>query len=287
MRLAASNIAWSPGEARAAYGLLRRHGAAGLEIAPRLTFPGEADPFRPAAPALAALRAELAAFGLQPVSMQALLFGLPQAQLFGSDGQVAAFEQAIARAIDLAGELGIANLVLGAPRNRAYPATVTWAEAAARAGVVLRRLGERALAAGARLALEPTPAAYGTNFLTTVTQAAGFVAALDHPGIALNLDLGALYQNDETDQAAALYDLAGGRVSHVHVSEPDLAAAPADPDRLTAIAASLLGRGYEGWFSIEMREAGSGALEALDRALRDTARALAAARRATGEGTDA
>jgi sugar phosphate isomerase/epimerase len=287
MRLAVSNIAWSPGHAPAAYGLMRRHGATGLEIAPRLAFPGEDDPFRPSASALAALRAELAAFGLRAVSMQALLFGLPGAQLFGSAEQVAAFERAIERAIDLAGTLDIANLVLGAPRNRAYPEALTAADANARAAALLRRLGDRALAAGARLAVEPTPAAYGTNFLNTVAQAAAFVAALDHPGVTLNFDLGALYQNAEADRAETLYDLAGGRVSHVHVSEPDLAAAPADPGRLTAIAGSLLARGYEGWFSIEMRETPDGGLGALERALRDTAGALAAARRAAGEGTDA
>lgn len=271
MKLAISNIGWTPDLARDAYALMARHGFTGLEIAPGLTFPGEADVFHPSAPALAAFRANLAEFGLTPVSMQSLLFGVSGAQIFGTAEELANFERAMDRAIGLAETLGIPNLVFGSPKNRAYPDGMTPQQVEAHSGAVFRRLGDRALAAGTRIALEPNPADYGTNFLTTVEEAARYVAALDHPGITLNFDLGAQAMNGEQDRAAALYELAGGRVSHVHISEPHLAPAPADPARLATIASDLLARGYQHWFSIEMRAPDSGVLEQLAASLASVA----------------
>ena len=135
----------------------------------------------------------------------------------------------------------------------------------------------RMLAAGTRIALEPNPAAYDTNFLNTVEQAARYVAWLDHPGVTLNFDIGALHMNGEVAATADLYAIAGRRVSHVHVSEPHLAAAPADGAVLAGIAQALLAQGYDRWFSIEMRGAPTGALAQLAASLGRTAQAFTAA----------
>jgi sugar phosphate isomerase/epimerase len=255
MKLAISNIAWPPGLARDAYELMAAHGFAGLEIAPALAFPEAADPFVPDPAAVARFREQLDEFGIQVVSMQSLLFGVAGAQLFGSLPERTAFEVAIRRAIDLAERLGIPNIVFGSPRQRAYPPEMSPDRALAEAAAVFTRLGDRARAAGTVIAIEPNPATYGTNFLTTVAQAARFVARSQHPAITLNYDLGALYANGEVADTAAAYRAAGGRVSHVHISEPELAPAPADPAQLGRIAEILLGEGYSGWFSIEMRQA--------------------------------
>lgn len=253
MNCAMSNIAWLPAEARAVYALLQRHGFTGLEVAPGLALPDEADPFRPSAAGLRAFRADCADFGLTPVSMQSLLFGTSGAQLFGTADECAALEAGIERAIALAETLGIPNLVFGSPRNRAYPPGMTADAARDHAAAVFTRLGDKARAAGAVLALEPNPASYGTNFLTTLGEAAQFVTALAHPGVTLNYDIGALLAEGAADHAAARYAAAGGRVSHVHISEPELTPAPADAHQFAAIARALIAAGHTGWFSIEMR----------------------------------
>ncbi|WP_338332309.1 sugar phosphate isomerase/epimerase family protein [Acetobacter sp. LMG 32666] len=253
MKLAISNIAWQPAQARDIYALMREYGFAGLEIAPGLAFPDEADPFAPSPAAASAFRNELDTFGLQPVSMQSLLFGVVRAQLFGTSAEQSQFEQAMLRAIGLAECLGIPNLVFGSPKNRAYPTCMSSTEAHAHAAEVFQRLGEHAVRAGTRIAIEPNPASYGTNFLTTVAETAEFVAALNHPGITLNYDLGALYANAETGDAGVIYQAARGHVSHVHLSEPSLAPAPASPEALASIARTLLQLGYRNWFSLEMR----------------------------------
>ncbi|MFM5932184.1 MAG: sugar phosphate isomerase/epimerase family protein [Novosphingobium sp.] len=282
VKLAVSNIAWAPDEAEAACALLAAHGATGLEIAPGLAFADQDDRLRPSAGAIAALKQRLDHFGLALVSMQSLLFGVSGAQLFGSAEERERLEQGLYRAIDLAERLELPNLVFGSPGNRAYPGSMTEGEALDAAAHVFRRLGDRARAAGTRLAIEPNPAVYGTNFLTTVDDAARFVAALGHDGITLNYDIGALITNGEVPQAGALYDQAGARVSHVHISEPGLAAAPADSQGLASIVASLEQRGYAGWYSIEMRAPPTGALDQLKRSLASASAAFSEAMKGSG-----
>lgn len=250
MRLAMSNIAWAPEEASAAYTLIARHGARGLEIAPGIAFAGEADPFVPSVGATNAFLREIGAYGLALVSMQSLLFGMGGAQLFGTTEERAAFDAGMERALILAGRLGIPNLVFGSPGNRACPPTV---DAAAQAGETFARLGDRAVSLGTRIAIEPAPAAYGTNFLNTAADVAAFVAALGHPGIGLNLDIGALLMNGEMVDVPQLIARAGAALAHVHVSEPHLAPAPASVETLMPIAAALAISDYPGWVSLEMR----------------------------------
>lgn len=278
MKLAISNIAWAPQDARSVYAMMQAHGFTGLEIAPGLAFAGQEDAFVPSSGAEAAFRADLAEFGLSCVSMQSLLFGVVGAKLFGSAEELAALERGLERAITLAGRLGIGNLVFGSPGNRVIPETMAQADAQAHAVDVFRRLGDKAQAAGTLLALEPNPAAYGTNFMTTVAAAADFTLLVDHPAVTLNYDMGALYMNEEQNQAGALYRRAAGKVSHVHISEPQLAPAPADTASLQAIATDLLGQGYDKWFSIEMRAPGENGLAIIDQCLAATAGAISSAR---------
>lgn len=275
MKLAMSNIAWPPEQARAAYELLARHGASGLEIAPGLAFADSADPMAPEAQAITRFAAERAEFGLELVSMQSLLFGVEGAQLFGTADERAAFAAAMTRAIDLAARLGVPNLVFGSPRQRSFPAGISPAEACEEAVETFHHLGDLAAAAGTLLAIEPNPVAYGTNFLNTVAETARFVAEVNHPAITLNFDIGALIANGETDAIPAIWHAANGRISHVHISEPALAPAPADQALLTRIAAALTELGYQGWFSIEMRQPSSDALAEADTRLGLAAAALA------------
>jgi sugar phosphate isomerase/epimerase len=276
MKLAISNIAWAPDEAAAVYTLMRQHGFSGLEIAPGLAFSDQDDPMAPSDAAVAAFLGGLDEFSLKPVSMQSLLFGVAGAQLFGSDDELAALEFGLCRAITLANRLDIPNLVFGSPGNRRYPDSMTEAEANAKAIAVFRRLGDLAQSAGAVLAIEPNPAVYNTNFLTTTVKAAEFVLAADHPAVTLNFDLGAIYTNAETAQAVSIYGRA--KASHVHISEPQLAPAPAVVSDLENIAVDLIAQGYDRWFSIEMRRPAENTLETLNACLGRAAHAISAAR---------
>jgi len=277
MKLAVSNIAWRADDRLEAYALLERHAVTGLEIAPGLFFHAAADPFTPDEDQARAALAEIHPAGLRIVSMQSLLFGVSGAALFGNADERSRFNAAIRRAIDLAGRFGIPNLVFGSPRQRIVPETITAAHANEVAIAVFRTLGDAAQAADCAIAIEPNPAAYGTNFLTRTQEALAFVASVDHPAIGLNLDVGALLMNGEFDDLEPLVAAAVGHIAHVHLSEPHLAPAPERTETAARVLRTVRATGYDRWFSIEMKTVDEPSLAALDRSLGRLAAAVAAA----------
>ncbi|WP_196795266.1 sugar phosphate isomerase/epimerase family protein [Porphyrobacter sp. AAP82] len=253
-----SNIAWAPDERLEAYAILAGAGFTGLEIAPALFFHEAEDPFVPDTASARRARVEAADAGLAVVSMQSLLFGVTGAALFGSPEARAAFDKAMRRAIALAERFGIPNLVFGSPQQRRVPEGLAMEQALAEAAEVFRKLGDAAAAADTRIAIEANPAAYGTNFCTTLGAALGFVARVDHPAIVPHLDLGAMHMNGDFASVPALLPDLAPRLSHIHVSEPDLAPAPADPAALVPVLAALRAGGYVRAVSIEMKRAALG-----------------------------
>lgn len=253
MRLAVSNIAWRSEESEAALGHLQALGVQGLEIAAGLAFFGEPDPMRPGPAAVDRFRANMSRKGLTIASMQSLLFGRTEAALFGDSRQRGSFEAGVAAAIDLAGRLDCRNLVLGSPTARCIPDGLDPELATRVAQDVIGRLGDRCSAVGTILSLEPNPATYGTNFLNTFAETAGFVRTLGHSAVRVNLDLGALTINGETDAVVASLPTVAHLIGHVHISEPHLTPAPADVDDLAFVLVALGRQHYQGWVSIEMR----------------------------------
>lgn len=256
-----SNIAWSAEERLGAYEILAEAGITGLEIAPGLFFHAADDPFVPDEASASEALSEMADAGLSLVSMQSLLFGVTGAALFEGAEARNVFQRGMTRAIALAGRFGIPNLVFGSPVQRRVPAGMAMADALAEAAAVFRRLGDVAAAAGTRITIEANPAAYGTNFLTTLEEAERFVALVDHPAIALILDLGAMHMNGSfASVPTRLPDLAPS-FNHVHVSEPDLAPAPADAMALVPVLRALREAGYAKAVSIEMKRPAQGLAE--------------------------
>ena len=259
--LAMSNIAWSPDERLDAYRLMTQAGMTGLEIAPGLFFHAADDPFAPdVASAEQALR-EAKDYGLSLVSMQSLLFGVEGAALFEGKEARERLVAGLNRAIDLAGRFGIPNLVFGSPKQRIVPKAMPMEQAQDEAASVFYALGDRAMQAGTVITIEANPALYGGNFLTHLEEARRFVARVNHPAIAPILDLGAMHVNGEfatvTDRVAGLMPA----LTHVHVSEPTLAPAPARAAALAPVLKALDAAGYARWISIEMKRPQNGLTE--------------------------
>lgn len=270
-----SNIAWLPTERIEAYAILSEAGFTGLEIAPGLFGHAAEDPFDPDEASLREAMHEIEDAGLTLVSMQSLLFGVEGAALFEGPEPRAAFERGMRRAIALGARLGIPNLVFGSPVQRRVPAAVAMADALEEAAEVFRRLGDDALAAGTCITIEANPAAYGTNFCNTLEEAEHFVALVDHPAIALILDLGAMHMNGSFASVPARLPTLTSRLNHVHVSEPQLAPAPADAAALVPVLQGLRSAGYAKAVSIEMKRPAEGLAE-----VRRAAARLAEAQRA-------
>lgn len=258
MILSVSNIAWSPKEKNEAYDLLAERGLRGLEIAPGLFFHDVADPFCPDAATANIAISQIEKRGLSLVSMQSLLFGSQGAFLLGDPDSRFRFEREMIRAIELAGRFGIPNLVFGSPDQRNIPTGMTFTNAWARAADTFHRLGDRAASEGTRLAIEPSPAVYGTTLLATLDETVAFVAEVEHPAVQLTLDLGAARLDGSLDTIGSRLPALVSMLGHVHVSEPNLAPAPDDGTDLGSVLKGLKMAEYKNAVSIEMRRPDGG-----------------------------
>jgi D-psicose/D-tagatose/L-ribulose 3-epimerase len=214
MRLSFSNIAWDIAEEPAIADLLREHGVDRVDLAPGKYF---ADPAAATAGDIAAVRTlwEGRGFGIE--GMQALLFGTTGLNLFADPDD--AMIDRLAAVCRLASGLGARALTFGSPRQRDR-AGLSDADADRIATDFFRRLGNAAVDAGVIVCLEPNPAIYGCNFMVRTDEAAAMVTRVDHPGIALQLDVGALALNGEP--VAETITRHAALIGHVHASEPQL-----------------------------------------------------------------
>ena len=248
MRLSASNIGWAAEQDETVYGWMKQLGYQGVEIAPTRLFPAE--PYRHLAGAAMFAGAMAQNYGFVVPSMQSIWYGRGE-NLFDPAGAetLAGYTE---QALEFALACRCKNLVFGCPRNRSVPAGHTGAEADG----FFERLAYLARRRGAVIALEANPPMYNTNFLNTHKEAFALARRLGRPGLAVNLDVGAMVANGETAaDAAAGLDL----VSHVHISEPGLAPIERRPLH-RELAMALRAVGYRGFVSLEMKAGDQAAL---------------------------
>ncbi|MBL8859324.1 MAG: sugar phosphate isomerase/epimerase [Planctomycetes bacterium] len=252
MKLAISNIAWRADEERAIADLLQARRVRGVEVAPGMV---SSSPATATDDEIARYRAFWNERDIEIVAMQALLFGTQGLALFESESARRDLSLYLARIVRLGGLLGARALVFGSPKNRVAgklaPEAVT--------GIAVpffRALGALAVDHGTCVCIEPNPPVYGADWIVNAREALEFVALVDHPGVGMHLDAGALHiQNEGPAEIRA----AGVGLRHFHASQPDLV--PLCAGGLVphaTYAAALRSIGYERWISVEMR-AGAGA----------------------------
>ena len=215
LRLAVSNIAWDPGEDDVIAELLRREGVAAVEIAPTKW---REKPLEATAAEIARYRQTWSDRGIRISSMQALLFGRPDLELFGpSRLQLAEY---LYRVIELGAGLGAQALVFGSPKNR-LRGSLALADAMASAADFFRDVGEFAAQHGLVVAIEANPPEYGCDFVTTTREAVALCGAISSAGIGVNGDLGGMTMSG--DEPRATVEMTRGCLAHFHASEPNLA----------------------------------------------------------------
>jgi D-psicose/D-tagatose/L-ribulose 3-epimerase len=246
MKLAVSSLAWEPARDDDVRRLLSQRGVSGVELAPLKYWPSLADvvPHE-----VAEYRRKWADAGISIVAFQAILFGMPHLQLFGSAEQQAALENhliALARVAEL---LGAQVLVFGAPKNRLRGA-LSEDDAIAQATPLLRRVATVMHGHGCALCIEPNPPRYGGDFVRTSVEALRLVRAVDNVGFGLHLDTGALTISDASDEEVGD---AARQARHLHISEIDLVPVGGGTVDHARLGTLLRGAGYDRWASIEMR----------------------------------
>ncbi|WP_454907814.1 sugar phosphate isomerase/epimerase family protein [Variovorax gossypii] len=217
MRLGISNIAWDVAEDAAVLALLRDHGIDAIDIAPGKYFP---EPRSATEADMLKVRRWWSERGIEITGMQALLFGKPGLNVFGSTESRQALSEQLGAVCRIGGVLGATRLVFGSPRNRDRTG-LTDADALDVALEFFQGLGDRAAQDGVIVCLEPNPVRYGANFMTTSEETARVVRALGHPAIRMQLDIGAVVINNENPEAVVAE--CASLIGHIHASEPDLA----------------------------------------------------------------
>lgn len=245
MKLAISNLAWESSQEEAVFGLMKKYGYTGLEIAPTKVFPVE--PYGNLAQAEKWAEDLRDLWQIEAVSLQSIWYGRKE-NLFASAEDYAFLLDYTGQAINFAHVVGAKNLVFGCPKNRKLPAQGNKETCNAAAEEFFHAVGEYAAEKGVTVSMEANPAIYDTNFINTTKEALKFIKKVDSAGLGLNLDVGTMLANKET--VAVIADETEA-ISHVHISEPYLAVIEKRAMH-KELAALLRSKKYEGYVSIEM-----------------------------------
>lgn len=240
-KLSISNIAWALENDGAVYGLMRKFGYTGLEIAPTRIFPE--NPYGKITDARKWSETLNNEYGFCIPSMQSIWYGRGE-KIFGTDEERHVLSMYTKQAIDFAAAIGCRNLVFGCPRNRILPDGCD-SEVAV---LFFRELGDYAYEHGTVIGMEANPPIYNTNYINDTASALKLIERVNSEGFRLNLDIGTMIQNNESTEVIE------GRVrfiNHVHVSEPGLKpiAEHSLHDRIKTV---LNKEDYDGYVSIEM-----------------------------------
>jgi sugar phosphate isomerase/epimerase len=179
--------------------------------------------------------------------MQSIWLGRTE-NIFSSDEEREVLIEHTKKAMQFARNVGCRNLVFGCPKNRSissldqYPIAIEFFTA----------LGEYALTMNTRLAIEPNPTIYNTNFINTTEQAFQLVKYINHPGVRVNIDFGTIIQNKE--KLDIIIDNLS-LVNHIHISEPFLETIKAREGH-KYLAKALKVNNYDKYVSIEMKNNG-------------------------------
>lgn len=216
MRIGISNIAWDTRDDSAVASLLRAHQVDAIDIAPGKYFPA---PEQATDSDIRKIGNWWRAQGMEITGMQALLFGTTGLNLFAEQRAQQAMLARLGAICRIAGVLQSPRLVFGSPRNRDR-GELDSRTAAEIACTFFAQLGDIAAAEGVIVCLEPNPAQYGCNFMTTAEETADIVRAIAHPSIRMQLDTGAMHiNNEDVDQFLAEH---AALIGHIHASEPGL-----------------------------------------------------------------
>jgi D-psicose/D-tagatose/L-ribulose 3-epimerase len=254
MKLAVSNIAWTPAEEPEVAAVLQKLGVRFIEIAPTKKWD---DPTTQANDdEIEAYKKFWRSYDIEVVAFQSMLFNRPDLKLFKDEALRVETQQYLDSFIRLAGKFGAGAMVFGSPKNR-QRGELGVADAQSVAIPFFRALGETAQQHNTVFCIEPNAPQYACDFVTNAQQGIDIVSAVNHPGFGLHLDIACMtLAGDNIEKSisdAAPY------LKHFHISSPMLQDVGPDTDvPHEAAAKALKSINYQGFVSIEMRPAEAG-----------------------------
>jgi len=245
MKLAISNIAWSPEEEPQVLELLATYRVEGIEVAPTVLHPNWQGL---TAAAGRAYRKTLAERDIEVCALQALLFGRPDLNVFDATCYPAFLEH-MDEVAEYGAALGAEVLVFGSPKNRRR-GQLSMDDAYAQAIPFLRDVGTVCQRHGCVIGWEHNPVEYGCDFITNLADVCELVDKVDHPGVRVHGDAGGLMM---TGGAVCGELLAAADCAHFHISAPFLESVYPHRENYAKYLRLLRDSGYQGWISIEMK----------------------------------
>ena len=163
--------------------------------------------------------------GIEPIGMQALLFGTTGfgttgLNIFGSSTTQNLLLQHLTHICRIGNTLGAKKLVFGSPKNRDR-SHLDDNQTLKIAVDFFRHLGIIAQSYGVVICLEPNPECYQANFMTNSIDTANIVREVNHAHIRMQLDIGAMNINNEPP--IKIIESVAPIIHHIHISEPQLA----------------------------------------------------------------
>lgn len=247
MKLSISNIAWNPEHEADVFKILQRYPVQGIEIAPSKIWPN----WQGITPqSLQDYREQLGNFGFQIPALQAILFGQPDAVLFGTEAQRQQLLSHLRFVTDIAEALGAKVMVLGAPNNR-NRGDLPDDEINEIAVSTFKEIGDYCASKNTCLCIEPNPTAYNCNYIINSDEGLTLVKQVNSRGFGLHLDAAGMFLADEKPEDGFADKVKTLR--HFHISEPNLGDFAAPQVSHAVLAQLLKAQQYDNWVSIEMR----------------------------------
>lgn len=216
MEISISNIAWDINIDKKIISILKRKNVRYIDIAPTKYFQNIRDiPERDVLKIKDYWNNE----GISFYGMQSLLFGVQDLNIFSSEKDQKYILEYLEKIFKIGNLLGTSKVVFGSPKNRdkknlddkiAFQVATNF----------FRKLSDLGEIFGQIICLEPNPTEYGCNFMTSTSEAAKVVKAVNRKAIRLQLDTGTILVNNEDIELICqkFKDL----ISHIHLSQPGL-----------------------------------------------------------------
>jgi sugar phosphate isomerase/epimerase len=222
-------------------------GYGGLEIAPATLGP---DPLAVSDAVLAEMARTAADHGLTIAGLHWLLTPFPDLSIT-DPAKAEATQAALFRLCDICAALGGRVMVHGSPKQRVPPPGESPEALLDRVAEFLRPVADRAGSLGLTYCIEPLSRDQ-TPFLTTVAEAAGLVARVDHPAFVTMIDTSSAGLSEDMPVPDLIRRwLPTGLIGHIHLNDTNRGAPGMGSDDFHAILAALDAAGWDGHLSVE------------------------------------
>lgn len=247
MKYAICNETFGDWSFERACALAAEHGYCGMEIAPFTLAPRIGDV---TATERSAIRQTAEKSGLAILGLHWLLAKTEGFQLTSADPAVRRLTaDYLGQLADCCRDLGGSILVFGSPLQRRIPPGHSLGEATDFAADTIFQALPRFESAGVKLALEPL-APPEADFLTTCAETCALLDRLNHPDLALHLDVKAMCS--ESEPIPTLIRRHADRVVHFHANDANRRGPGFGDVDFRPILAALRDVNYQGWVSVEV-----------------------------------